>query len=174
MRPRCPNNTNFTYETPPVDLHYRDVEVAPHGTIREIGDELHFVVGRKEQIANFRRLLQSLRQLRHILPEWDGPYLKKPNFFGSRESFDAAANHDGFLLEGEPGNFALHGRIAGVACRLQLAADRHVLPHDDGTITPRNPTADQSASPPHLRGPRHRIASTWAAFTHWSRADRHY
>ena len=43
----------FSYETPPVDLHYRDVEVAPDGTIAECGDERHFVVERKEQIANF-------------------------------------------------------------------------------------------------------------------------
>ena len=117
--PVCPNDANFIYETPPVDLHYRDVEVAPDGTIREIGDEQHFVIGRKEQIANFADFCNHCGNCDTFCPEWDGPYLKKPNFFGSRESFDAAATHDGFLLEGEPGNFTLHGRIAGVPCRLK-------------------------------------------------------
>ena len=47
----------------------------------------------------------------------------KPNFFGSRESFDAAAEHDGFYLEGEPGRFTLHGRIEGTRCQLQENGD---------------------------------------------------
>ena len=88
--PVCPNDANFLYETPPVDLHYRDVEVAPDGTITECGDEQHFVVERKEQIANFADFCNHCGNCDTFCPEWDGPYLKKPNFFGSRASFDAA------------------------------------------------------------------------------------
>ena len=116
--PVCPNDANFIYETVPVDLVYRDVEVSPDGTIAECGEERRFVVERKEQIANFADFCNLCGNCDTFCPEWDGPYLKKPNFFGSRESFDAAAQHDGFLLEGEPGCFTLHGRIAGQVCRL--------------------------------------------------------
>ena len=121
--PVCPNDANFIYETPPVDLVYRDVEVSPDGTLAKCGEERRFVVERKEQIANFADFCNFCGNCDTFCPEWDGPYLKKPNFFGSRESFDAAAEHDGFYLEGEPGRFTLHGRIEGKACQLQENGD---------------------------------------------------
>jgi putative selenate reductase len=132
--PVCPNDANFIYETPPVDLHYRDIEVAPDGTIREVGDELHFVIGRREQIANYADFCNHCGNCDTFCPEWDGPYLKKPNFFGSRESFDDAAAHDGFLLEGEPGNFTLHARIAGILSRLSEKGDGSLVLYGDGEI----------------------------------------
>ena len=61
--------------------------------------------------------------------------MKKPNFFGSREAFDAAAAHDGFLLEGEAGNFTLHGRIAGQAYRLEAIGGSGDYRFHDGTVT---------------------------------------
>ena len=64
---------------------------APDGTIAECGDERHFVVERSEQIANFADFCNYCGNCDTFCPEWDGPYLKKPNFFGSRQSFDAAA-----------------------------------------------------------------------------------
>ena len=133
--PVCPNDANFLYETPPVDLFYRDVEVTPDGTIDECGDERHFVVERKEQIGNFADFCNHCGNCDTFCPEWDGPYLKKPNFFGSRESFDAAASHDGFYLDGEPGNFILYGRIEGTACRLESdGRDGHFI-YSDGIVT---------------------------------------
>ena len=60
--------------------------------------------------------------------------MKKPNFYGSRESFDAAATHDGFFLEGEPGSFTLHARIAGQPSRLEKGV-RTIYSYFDGTVT---------------------------------------
>ena len=133
--PVCPNDANFIYETPPVDLVYRDVEVSPDGTIAECGDERHFVVERKEQIANFADFCNFCGNCDTFCPEWDGPYLKKPNFFGSRASFDAAASHDGFFLEGEPGSFMLYGRIEGTPCRLECVGNYRQYAYDDGCVT---------------------------------------
>jgi putative selenate reductase len=135
--PVCPNDANFLYETPPVDLHYRDVEVAPDGTITAVGDEQHFVIEKKEQIANFADFCNHCGNCDTFCPEWDGPYLKKPNFFGSRASFDAAATagHDGFYLEGGPSNFTLHGRIAGKLCRLEHVSVNGSYLYDDGNVT---------------------------------------
>jgi putative selenate reductase len=131
--PVCPNDANFMYEAPPVDLRYRDVEVAPDGTIREVGNERAFTVERTEQIANFADFCNYCGNCDTFCPEWDGPYLKKPNFFGSRASFDAAAQHDGFLLEGEANRFTLHGRINGQPCRLEMKGV--IGRYDDGTVT---------------------------------------
>jgi putative selenate reductase len=133
--PVCPNDANFIYETPLVDLHYRDVEVALDGTIREVGDELHFVIGRAEQIANFADFCNHCGNCDTFCPEWDGPYLKKPNFFGSRESFNAAAAHDGFYLEGDARKFILHGRTAGTPCRLEQKGDGNIFLYDDGVVS---------------------------------------
>jgi len=132
--PVCPNDANFLYETPPVDLRYRDVEVAPDGTVREVGDERKFTIERQEQIANFADFCNHCGNCDTFCPEWDGPYLKKPNFFGSRTAFDAAAAHDGFLLEGTAGQFTLHGRIAGQSCRIETGLNGQYR-YDDGVVT---------------------------------------
>ncbi len=132
--PVCPNDANFLYETPPVDLLYHDVEVAPDGTIGECGEQRQFVIERMEQIANFADFCNYCGNCDTFCPEWDGPYLKKPNFFGSRESFEAATAYDGFVLEGESGRFTLHGRIEGKRCRL-VQRDAAVFLYDDGDVT---------------------------------------
>jgi putative selenate reductase len=132
--PVCPNDANFIYVTAPVDLEYRDVEVSPDGTIAECGAKRRFVVERTEQIANFADFCNFCGNCDTFCPEWDGPYLKKPNFFGSRESFDAAAEHDGFLFEGKPGRFTLHGRIEGRPVRLERAESGDFV-FCDGVVT---------------------------------------
>jgi len=133
--PVCPNDANFLYTTPAIDRCYRDVEVAPDGGIREVGDELRFVVARAEQIANFADFCNQCGNCDTFCPEWDGPYLKKPNFFGSRASFEAAAPLDGFLLEYSPDCQTLHGRISGIQCRLEKRDPLNTYRYDDGLVT---------------------------------------
>ena len=53
-----------------------------------------------DQIANFADYCNHCGNCDTFCPEYDGPYLKKPNFYGSRQAFEAGAPHDGFLLEG--------------------------------------------------------------------------
>lgn len=132
--PVCPNDANFLYETPAVDIEYRDVEVAPDGTIREVGERQKFSIERAEQIANFADFCNYCGNCDTFCPEWDGPYLMKPNFFGSHASFDAAAPKDGFLLEGEPGQFTLIGRIDGQELRLETRGEDGRCRYDDGTV----------------------------------------
>ena len=126
--PVCPNDANFAYISTPVDVTYRDIEVAADGTISACGDERRFTVERQEQIANFADFCNHCGNCDTFCPEWDGPYLKKPSFFGSRAAFDAGAPHDGFLLEGEPPRLTLHGRVEGRLCRL----DSLPLPSGEG------------------------------------------
>jgi putative selenate reductase len=65
-------------------------------------------------------------------PEYDGPYLKKPNFYGSRRAFDAGAPHDGFFVESNPPGFSMTGRIDGKLYRLDQHTDG--FKYDDGTV----------------------------------------
>jgi len=132
--PVCPNDANFTYQTQPVELAYRDLEVSPDGSIRPVGDERRFEVERKEQIANFADYCNHCGNCDTFCPEYDGPYLKKPSFFGSRRAFDAGGPHDGFFLEGEAGALTLWGRMDGQPCRLEQLPQRGAYRYWDGSV----------------------------------------
>ncbi len=97
--PVCPNDANFLYETEAVQVDYRDVEVLADGTVREVGPVRSFNVERREQIANFADYCNHCGNCDTFCPEYDGPYLMKPSFFGSLRAFQAGAPHDGFFVQ---------------------------------------------------------------------------
>jgi putative selenate reductase len=152
--PVCPNDANFLYETPKADLSYRDVLVSPDGSVTEVGEAKRFTVERTEQIANFADYCNHCGNCDTFCPEYDGPYIKKPSFFGSRKAFDAGAPHDGFLIEASGGGLTLHGRMEGASLRLErldasgdgwrfmdgqvalLIRDRHVEGLAPGSVPP--------------------------------------
>ena len=118
--PVCPNDANFVYETTPVDLAYRDLEVHPDGRCQEVGEIKRFELERQEQIANFADYCNHCGNCDTFCPEYDGPYLMKPSFFGSVEAFEAGTPHDGFCL------------LSPTEMVARLQGDRvHVIKHDD-------------------------------------------
>lgn len=121
--PVCPNDANFLYSTGEVRITYRDIEVQPDGSIVPIGEEQEFALKRTDQIANFADYCNHCGNCDTFCPEYDGPYLKKPNFFGSRPSFEAGAPHDGFLLEHEEDELTLDCRIQKQTYRLTQLRD---------------------------------------------------
>jgi putative selenate reductase len=122
------------YHTGEVQISYRDIEVRPNGSITPIGDAKVFRLEKAEQIANFADYCNYCGNCDTFCPEYDGPYLKKPNFFGSREAFEAAAPRDGFLLERSPDSIALRCRIEGQTYLLERFTDGHYR-FGDGIIT---------------------------------------
>ncbi len=116
--PVCPNDANFLYETPAEDLAYHDVSVSPDGAVTEVGEEKAFTVEKTEQIANYADYCNHCGNCDTFCPEYDGPYIKKPSFFGSRKSYDEGKPHDGFLVGSEDGARTLWGRIDGHEYRL--------------------------------------------------------
>lgn len=121
--PVCPNDANFAYHTGEIRLTYRDIEVGPDGSVTPIGDEREFVLEHAEQIANFADYCNHCGNCDTFCPEYDGPYLRKPNFYGSRRAFEAGAPHDGFFVEGSPGALSLSGRIQSQSCELTELPD---------------------------------------------------
>jgi putative selenate reductase len=122
--PVCPNDANFAYPVAAVDITYRDVEVRPDGSVVEVGEAKPFRVEQTEQIANFADYCNHCGNCDTFCPEYDGPYLMKPSFFGSPEAFAAGAPHDGFYLAGKIGALTLNARIAGTEFSLtQLGKD---------------------------------------------------
>jgi putative selenate reductase len=134
--PVCPNDANFLYHTGELRIGYRDIEIRPDGNIVPVGEEKIFALEKADQIANFADYCNYCGNCDTFCPEYDGPYLKKPNFFGSRQAFEAAAPRDGFLLEQSPASIALRCRIEGKAYLLVQTADG-CCQYDDGQVTVR-------------------------------------
>ncbi len=129
--PVCPNDANFTYHTGELRLTYHDVEIRPGGEVVPVGEEKVFELQQADQIANFADYCNHCGNCDTFCPEYDGPYLKKPNFYGSRRAFEAGAPHDGYLLECITQEIqALRGRIAERIYELTHLADGSHLYHD--------------------------------------------
>ena len=96
--PVCPNDANFVYQTQPTDIVYQDIEIEPDGTWRACGEKKSFQLKRQEQIANFADYCNHCGNCDTFCPEYDGPYLMKPSFFGSPKAFEEGAPHDGFCV----------------------------------------------------------------------------
>ncbi len=116
--PVCPNDANFVYEVEPIDITYRNLIVEPDGSVAEVAEAQRLTVEQAHQIANFADFCNHCGHCDTFCPEYDGPYIEKPSFFGSLESFEAAAPHDGFVLTEDTGGLTLRGRVRGAAYRL--------------------------------------------------------
>jgi putative selenate reductase len=149
----CPNDANFSYHTGELRITYRDIEIRPDGSIGPIGDERVFSLEKTDQIANFADYCNHCGNCDTFCPEYDGPYLKKPNFYGSRRAFEAGAPHDGYVLESSPTALVLVCRIQGRHYRLERLSDGDGFRYEDGVLTVRvnsegAATLDSNSSPP--------------------------
>ncbi|MEX0641953.1 MAG: 4Fe-4S dicluster domain-containing protein [Pirellulales bacterium] len=133
--PVCPNDANFAYHTGEVQLTFQDLEVRPNGRVYYVGQERKFELKQSEQIANFADYCNHCGNCDTFCPEYDGPYLKKPNFYGSRTSFELGSPHDGFLVERVASRYSLVGRIDGRTYRLEQIDSIGVTRFDDGIVT---------------------------------------
>ncbi len=131
--PVCPNDANFSYTPGKSDFLYYDVEVGTDGSITQVGEEKSFKVEQKAQIANFADYCNHCGNCDTFCPEYDGPYLKKPSFFGSERAFLEGVPHDGFFLENRQGEVTLRGRIQGASYRLQTSAAGGEYRYSDST-----------------------------------------
>ena len=127
----------------PCRHHLSRCEVRPRSVVvEEVGQER--VVresSRRSRSPTFADYCNHCGNCDTFCPEYDGPYLMKPSFFGSRDAFEAGAPHDGFLVErassrdGTPQPLVMRARIAGAEYTLtRLPQDGGFL-FDDGQVT---------------------------------------
>ncbi|HEY9140674.1 MAG TPA: 4Fe-4S dicluster domain-containing protein [Bryobacteraceae bacterium] len=130
--PVCPNDANFVYETGAVDMAYDNFELG--------ADELRAMPGgvlslaKARQFANYADACNDCGNCDVFCPEDGGPFVEKPRFFGSLETFHRDAGRNGFYID--HARSAIHGVIAGEAYILTLdrAADRASFERDDAEI----------------------------------------
>ncbi len=110
--PVCPNGANFFYEIPAVNLKtplYRAEEdrLIPARILK-------FNLKKTRQIANYADLCNECGNCDTYCPESGGPYIVKPSFFGSLETFKYHKDHDGFYAEKDTdGTSRIWGRLGG-------------------------------------------------------------
>ncbi len=107
--PVCPNDAVFEVEVEPFVGEVPILQVDGEGA-REVGRRLYRAV-KPTQIAIFADACNACGNCDVFCPEDGGPYLEKPRFFGSVESWRRAAPLTGFVLTKDAGTFVLRARL---------------------------------------------------------------
>jgi putative selenate reductase len=107
--PVCPNDANFVFDVEPVDRKYFIVEVNESGWRKT--ESGNFTIEKAKQIANFADACNDCGNCDVFCPEDGGPYIEKPRFFGSLNSFRQHKNLSGFYLDIKQNKSTLTGRF---------------------------------------------------------------
>ena len=108
--PVCPNDANFMLSIPPEQVPVKTLTFQDGSWSVEESGKL--VLEKKHQIANFADFCNECGNCDIFCPEDGGPYVLKPRFFGSRESFREFSNHDGFFIERSNGGDTVLARFS--------------------------------------------------------------
>jgi putative selenate reductase len=95
--PVCPNAANFLYPSPVIAFDYHDVIIDPGGKMKP-GPTQRFSIEKDMQIGNYADFCNECGNCDTFCPEYGGPFVEKPSFHGTVESFEAAAPRDGFYV----------------------------------------------------------------------------
>lgn len=130
--PVCPNDANFFYEVGAFDVTYRNLRLTNNGVLPD--ETCVFKVARASQIANYADFCNECGNCDTFCPEYGGPYIMKPRFFASLETYAAHADHDGFVITESEGVGRIVGRIMGVEYSLAPTATEGVDRFSDGVL----------------------------------------
>ncbi len=117
--PVCPNVANFVYETTAVDVTYDNFELTPEGPPQRVPGGV-FKVAKAHQLANYADACNDCGNCDVFCPEDGGPYIEKPRFFGSLETYRKYAGRNGFYIDFEGDQTTIYGTIAGATYLLSL------------------------------------------------------
>jgi putative selenate reductase len=120
--PVCPNDANFTYEAPAVEIAYNNYALLPGGKFEAVEGGV-FRVKKSEQFANYADACNQCANCGVFCPEDGGPNVEKPRFFGSLETYRRDAGQNGFYIESGEGTKTIYGTIAGKSYRLVCDGD---------------------------------------------------
>jgi putative selenate reductase len=130
--PVCPNDANFVYHTGPLRADYATLRVQEGAVVAGAGGVLE--VKKDHQLANFADFCNECGNCDTFCPEDGGPYVEKPRFFGSLESWERTKERDGFFCRREDGRDLVWGRIRGREYRLEIDRARGTAVFTDQAI----------------------------------------
>jgi len=129
--PVCPNDANFVFEGPPLNVAYQNVEIDARGHWRPVPGDV-FRIAEQHQLANYADGCNDCGNCDVFCPEEGGPYVEKPRFFGSLATYQKYAGRNGFFMVSEGARRTIHGMIAGHAYRLDFDYGAGRANFDDG------------------------------------------
>ncbi len=132
--PVCPNDANFGFDVEPVDRKYFIVEVNESRWRKT--ESGNFTIAKAKQIANFADACNECGNCDVFCPEDGGPYIEKPRFFGSLDSFRHHKKLSGFYLDIKQNRSTLTGRFKDREFELTWdpILDRYVFSSGRATI----------------------------------------
>ena len=140
--PVCPNDANFTYDVPTEAIPFAVLDFGAAEVGRTDGGQ--FQPERLHQIGNFADFCNCCGNCDVYCPEQGAPYVIKPRFFVSLETWRADAPSNGFHIEHQGRGDVVHGRFAGATYRLQLDAAGHRATFADDAVEVDLDLDDQS------------------------------
>src|SRR5205085_12007185 len=129
----CPNAANFTYPTPLVAFDFSDVIIESSGAMRP-GPRRRFDITETMQIACYADFCNECGNCDTFCPEYGGPYIKKPTFYGNLESWQRAAPRDGFVVQCSADSTTIRARMQGAEYSLVWRPAQQAYQYVDGTI----------------------------------------
>lgn len=133
--PVCPNDANFAWTVAPEDREYKDLVVAGDGRVTEAAEARRFTVEKAHQLACYADFCNECGNCDVFCPEDGGPYVQKPKFFGSRDTFMLGGARDGYVLEVEDGGARrLRGRMRGLEVSLFVPSATSAAVFSDGVV----------------------------------------
>ncbi len=132
--PVCPNDANFVFEVEARTFAYRDVLVARDGSTRPDDEERTFRVEEAEQIANYADFCNECGNCDTFCPERGGPFVRKPRFFGSIDSWQRHTDGNGFFATRAGTTDGILARLNGRRYRLEHDHEQGVFRFDDDAV----------------------------------------
>ena len=86
------------------------------------------------QIANYADFCNECGNCDTFCPEYGGPYIQKPGFYGTIESWKKAKPRDGFVVSNGGTRSTIYGRIKGAEYELSLDRGVGVYRFRDGGV----------------------------------------
>lgn len=127
--PVCPNDANFTFVLPEIEIPVVKVCADGKGGWTETrAAPLKFT--KKHQIGNFADFCNECGNCDVFCPEDGGPYILKPRFFGSEALWRAFPTLDGFFVERAPYGDRVLGRFGGTPFSLCVVGTRATFSGD--------------------------------------------
>ncbi len=118
--PVCPNNANFVFELPRLEVPIVQLRRVDNAWQREESGAL--VIEKAKQYANYADLCNECGNCDIFCPEDGGPYVVKPRFFGSVDDWRAYADQNGFVITRDQEGSTTWGRIDGKEFSLRVSA----------------------------------------------------
>ena len=120
--PVCPNDANFTFVLPQLAVPL--VKIWREGGAWRRRQEGTLTLKERHQIGNFADFCNDCGNCDVFCPEDGGPYVLKPRFFGSEETWRRDTLGDGFFIEADGGRARVLGRFAGAEFAMRIEAHR--------------------------------------------------